>query len=127
MARATKARSAAGGVATYIAGRPTHARPVLRKVRSIIRAALPEAEETISYQIPAYRVDGRLAVYFAGWKERWSLYPVTKPVQEALGPALAKYPVSKGTVRFAYGDPVPVRLVQRIVRTLAKSAKRGPA
>lgn len=108
----------------YIAKQPSEVQPVLRRVRRIIRSALPGAEEAISYQIPVYRLNGRLVVYFAGWKRHWSLYPVTDPVRAVLGNELAAYEVSKGTVRFPLGEPVPTTLVERIVRELARAAER---
>ncbi len=111
------------GVGGYIATQAREAQPVLRRVRSIIRKALPKAEETISYQIPTYRLHGQYVVYFAGWKHHWSLYPVTEPVREALGPALSSYEFRKGTLRFPLAEPVPTRLVERIVRALAKAAE----
>ena len=115
-----------GTVADYIASQPVAVRPVLQRVRRIIRTTLREAEEKISYGIPSYRLHGRGAVYFAGWKRHWSLYPVTKPVRTALAPQLAAYELSKGTVRFPLADPVPVGLVKRIVRALAKAADDRP-
>ncbi len=117
------AKANVGVVDAYISKRAIEARPVLQHVRRIIRKALPEAEETISYQIPAYKLDGQYVVYFAGWKEHWSLYPVTEPVRARLGSALASYKLSKGTVRFPLADPVPVKLVERIVKELARAAE----
>ena len=111
-------------VAAYIAAKPTAAQPVLREVRRLIRAALPGAEETMGYQMPAYRLDGRIVVYFAGWTQHWSLYPVTPTVRDALGADLARYDVSKGTVRFPLDAPVPARVVTRLVKTLAKARTR---
>jgi uncharacterized protein YdhG (YjbR/CyaY superfamily) len=111
------------GVDGYIARQAREARPVLRRVRSIIRKVLPRAEETISYQIPTYRLHGQNVVYFAGWKRHWSLYPMTEPVRQALGPALSRYEFSRGTLRFPLAEPVPTRLVQRILRALAKAAE----
>ena len=110
-------------VDAYIARQPAHAQPVLQRVRRIIRRALPGAEETLSYQIPAYKLRGRCVVYFAGWKHHWSLYPVTDRVRAALGPELASYEVSKGTVRFPLSAPVRARLVQRVVGALARAAE----
>jgi uncharacterized protein YdhG (YjbR/CyaY superfamily) len=110
------------GVEAYIANQAAEARPTLRRVRSIIRKALPAAEETISYRIPTYRVDGRYVVYFAGWKKHWSLYPVTEPIRRELEAALSPYELSKGTVRFPLDEPVPIKLVERIVRALARAA-----
>lgn len=109
-------------VDAYIAKHPAEVQAVLQRVRRVIRKALPGAEEAISYQIPAYKRDGQYVVYFAGWKHHWSLYPVTELVRATLGLELASYEVSKGTVRFPLAEPVPARLVERIVRQLAKAA-----
>jgi uncharacterized protein YdhG (YjbR/CyaY superfamily) len=111
------------GVDAYIAGQPAEVQPVLKRVRGIIRKALPGAEETMSYRIPTYKRHGQYVVYFAGWKRHWSLYPVTKRVRASLGSALAPYEVRKGTARFPLAAPVPARLVERIVEALAKAAE----
>jgi uncharacterized protein YdhG (YjbR/CyaY superfamily) len=116
-------KTALSVVDAYIARQPAEVQPVLQRVRRIIRRALPGAEETISYQIPTYELHGQHVVYFAGWKRHWSLYPVTGVVRSALGSELAAYEVSKGTVRFPLAEPVPARLVERIVRTLAEAAE----
>jgi len=110
-------------VLAYIAKQPSGAQPVLQRVRRIIRKVLPDAEETISYQIPTYNLHGQYVVYFAGWKQHWSLYPVTEPVRSALGSELKSYELSKGTIRFPLADPVPAKLVERIVRELARAAE----
>ena len=110
-------------VDAYIAKQRTDLQAVLKRVRHIIRKTLPGAEETLSYQIPAYRLHGEYVVYFAGWSQHWSLYPVTERTQAAVGSGLAPYKVSKGTVRFPLAEPVPESLVVRIVRALAKAAK----
>ena len=59
----------------YIASRPESVRGILERVRSAIRKALPGADEVISYQIPAYKLQGRAVIYFAGWKQHYSVYP----------------------------------------------------
>ena len=110
-------------VDVYIAKQPKDAQLVLQRVRRIIRKVLPDAEETISYQIPTYKLGGQYVVYFAGWKEHWSLYPVTEVVRMKLSSELASYALSKGTVRFPLAEPVPAKLVERIVRELAKAAE----
>jgi uncharacterized protein YdhG (YjbR/CyaY superfamily) len=117
------AKAVTGLVDAYIAKQPAASQPVLRAVQRIIRKLLPDAEETLSYQIPTYRQNGRYVVYFAGWKQHWSLYPVGEAVRKAVGPALESYEVSKGTVRFPLADPVPKRLVERIVRELRSAAE----
>jgi uncharacterized protein YdhG (YjbR/CyaY superfamily) len=116
------AKSLANLIDAYIAKQPGEAQSALQRVRRIIRKALPEAEETISYQIPTYKLGGQYVVYFAGWKKHWSLYPVVESVRAKLGSELASYKLSKGTVRFPLADPVPSKLVERIVRELARAA-----
>jgi uncharacterized protein YdhG (YjbR/CyaY superfamily)/predicted RNase H-like HicB family nuclease len=105
----------------YLAKQPVSTREVLETVRKAIRKAVPLADEVISYQIPAFKVDGRAVVYFAGWKEHFSLYPVTAPVLAKFKTELARYEVSKGTVRFPLSEPVPVKLIERISRVLAET------
>jgi uncharacterized protein YdhG (YjbR/CyaY superfamily) len=109
-------------VDAYIARHPQEVRATLRRVRSIIRKALPAAEETISYQIPSYRLHGTYVVYFAGWKEHYSVYPVTDRVVAKVGSQLRPYKVSKGTVRFPFSQPVPARLIEGIAKCLAQEA-----
>jgi uncharacterized protein YdhG (YjbR/CyaY superfamily) len=104
----------------YIASQPETVQGVLRHVRSIIRKALPGAEEVISYQIPAYKLPGGPALYFAGWKRHYSLYPATDQVVAAFKDDLAPFEVSKGTIRFPLSQPVPVKLIQRIAKFRAK-------
>jgi uncharacterized protein YdhG (YjbR/CyaY superfamily) len=110
-------------VDAYVAKQPAGSRPTLQRVRRIIRQALPGAEETISYQIPTYRLHGRMVVYFAGWKQHWSLYPVTSAVRAALRTDLESYEISTGTIRFPLDEPIPTKLVERIVRELARAAE----
>jgi uncharacterized protein YdhG (YjbR/CyaY superfamily) len=120
-------------VADYLAALPRPTRVVLDRVRSTIRKALPGAEEAISYGIPVYKLHGRNVVYFAGWKEHYSVYPLNKRIEAAFATELARYEISgKGTVRFPLEQPVPVRLIQRIAKFRAKevaaaAAARRPA
>jgi uncharacterized protein YdhG (YjbR/CyaY superfamily) len=104
----------------YIASRPQAVQDALKRVRSIIRKALPDADEVISYQIPAYKMHGTAALYFAGWKQHYSLYPVGEPLRAAFKAELAPYVVSKGTIRFPLAEPVPVKLIERIAKFRAK-------
>ena len=104
----------------YIASQPPKTRVFLKRVRSTIRKAVPGVEETISYQMPAYKLHGRPLVYFAGWAGHYSLYPASGHAVAAFKADLAPYGVSKGTIRFEYGHPVPVRLIERIAKFRAK-------
>jgi uncharacterized protein YdhG (YjbR/CyaY superfamily) len=104
----------------YIASQPDDVRRVLNRVRSTIRKAVPGAEETISYKILAYKVRGNRMLFFAGWKQHYSLYPATARVIEAFKDDLAPYEVSKGTIRFPLSEPVPAKLIGRIAKFRAK-------
>jgi len=106
----------------YIAAQPEAVRPVLERVRGIIRKVLPEAEEGISYQIPTFKVDGQYVVYLSAAKQHFGLYPVTDGIREALGPEVEPHLAGKGTMRFAWSEPVPVKLIERVVKVLAKAA-----
>jgi uncharacterized protein YdhG (YjbR/CyaY superfamily) len=106
----------------YIATHPENVQAILERVRGILRRALPGAEEVISYQIPALRLHGARVIYFAGWKQHYSLYPAGARLVAAFKDELAPYEISKGTIRFPLSEPVPVRLIGRIAKFLAKEA-----
>jgi len=100
----------------YIASKPSDVRPVLKRLRSIIRKAVPAAEEVISYQIPVYKLNGVPVLYFAGWKQHYSLYPASDALVAAFKDELSRYDLSKGTIRFPLSEPVPVDLIERIAK-----------
>jgi uncharacterized protein YdhG (YjbR/CyaY superfamily) len=87
-----------------------------------IRRAMPGAQELISYQIPTYKLYGGPVLYFAGWKQHYSLYPATDQLVDALRTELAPYKVNKGTIRFPFSQPVPVKLIERIAKFRTKEA-----
>ena len=113
-------------VANYLAAQPPAARRVLRQVRAAIRKALPGAEEGISYQIPVYKLNGRMVLYFAGFKAHYSVYPATARVVSTLKRELAKRLHSKGTIRFSYDEPVPTALIARIAKLRAVEISASP-
>jgi uncharacterized protein YdhG (YjbR/CyaY superfamily) len=104
----------------YIAAQPAAVQDVLKRVRSIIRKAVPGAEEAISYKMPTYKLHGARMLYFAGWAQHYSLYAATDRVVAAFKEDLAPYEVNKGTIRFPLAEPVPVKLIERIVKFRAK-------
>lgn len=106
----------------YVAAQPEAVQGVLRRVRNLIRKALPRAQEVISYQIPAYKIDGERVLFFAGWKQHYSLYPAGARLVAAFKEELAPYEVSKGTIRFPLSAAVPARLIGRIAKFRAKEA-----
>src|SRR4051812_41878125 len=112
----------------YIAVQPAATQIVLERVRGAIVKAVPDAEECISYQIPAFKLHGRVLLYFAGWKEHYSVYPASEAMVAAFPDTVEQYRVSKGTLRFSLTESVPVKLIGRIAKFRAEElAARKPA
>lgn len=106
----------------YIAAAPPDRRGLLDELRVAIRAAAPEAEETISYGMPAFALKGTL-VYFATMKNHIGFYPTASGIA-AFQEELAAYESSKGAVRFPLDRPLPLELIQRIVRFRVEENRR---
>jgi uncharacterized protein YdhG (YjbR/CyaY superfamily) len=106
----------------YIDAQPDPAKAALHHVRSAIRKALPRAEEGISYKIPVYRLNGERILFFAGWKQHYSLYPAGDRLVDKFKDELAPYEISRGTIRFPLSQPVPVKLIANIAKFRAKEA-----
>jgi uncharacterized protein YdhG (YjbR/CyaY superfamily) len=104
-------------VEDYLAALPEAPRAALEKLRKTIRAAAPEATETISYQMPAFKLHGRFLVSYAAFKNHCSLFPASEAVIEALGEELRPYFSGKGTIRFTTDKPLPTALVKKIMKT----------
>jgi uncharacterized protein YdhG (YjbR/CyaY superfamily) len=100
----------------YLRPLPTDKRAALQKLRRAIRAAAPAAVECISYQIPGFRLDGRLLVSFGAASKHCAFYPGAAPIR-LHRQALKNYETSKGTVRFDAARPLPAALVRKLVRT----------
>ena len=113
----------------YIAGFPPGVRAVLEAIRSTIRNAAPGAEETISYQIPAFKLNGVL-VYFAAFKKHIGFYPPVRG-DAALEKAVSAYAGDKGNLKFPLDRSIPYGLIKRIVKlrvkqNLAKASPKQP-
>jgi len=104
----------------YIASQPEAVRGILRRVRSTIRKAVPGAEEVIAYKMPTYKLHNRPVLYFAGWKQHYSLYPATERVVAAFKDQLAPYEVKNGTIRFPLFEPIPIKLIGQIAKFRAE-------
>jgi uncharacterized protein YdhG (YjbR/CyaY superfamily) len=104
----------------YIAGFPGHTQTMLQQIRAIIKKAVPRAEETISYGIPSFNLDGRYLIYFAGYKKHIGVYPV--PVGNAeFEKEFSAYKTSgKGAIQFPLDRPLPLDLISKIVKFRAK-------
>jgi uncharacterized protein YdhG (YjbR/CyaY superfamily) len=112
---AAKGNDAPKNVDEYLAGIPEPARSTLNKIRAAIRSAVPpEATETISYRIPAFKDKGVL-VWFAAFSNHCSLFP-TASVVEAFKNELKGFSTSKGTIHFPTDKPLPTAFVKRMVK-----------
>ena len=100
----------------YLAPLSPEKRAALENLRKAIKAAAPKAEECISYQIPAFRLNGKLLVAFGAAAKHCAFYPGAHPV-EAYKDELKAYDTSKGTIRFPADGPLPATLVRRLVKT----------
>jgi len=98
----------------YIAAQPAHAKALLQEMRSTIRKAAPEAEEVISYNMPAFKLHG-LLVWYAAFKEHIGFYPRPSAIA-AFRKALSAYKGAKGSVQFPIDQPLPLQLISQIVK-----------
>jgi len=102
----------------YIAGFPNDAQDVLQKIRMTIRKAAPESEETISYKMPAFTLNGNL-VYFAGFEKHIGFYPIPTGIDK-FKKELSVYKQGKGSVQFPLDKPIPYNLISKIVKFRVK-------
>ena len=103
----------------YIAGFPNDVQKILEKIRMTIKKAAPDAEETISYQIPTFTLKGHYLAYFAAYKKHIGVYPA--PVGNAeFKQDLSAYAAGKGTAKFLFDKPIPFDLISKIVQFRAK-------
>jgi len=110
----------------YLARLSDEKRSALEKLRRAIKSAAPKAEECISYQIPAFRLDGRMLVAFGAAAKHCAFYAGAHPVKVHRS-ELTAYDASKGTIRFQADSPLPAALVRKLVKTrIAEYAARQP-
>jgi uncharacterized protein YdhG (YjbR/CyaY superfamily) len=108
-----------GTVDEYIATFPAEVQELLQKIRQTIRSAAPQAIETISYQMPAYMLNGGL-LSFAAWKTHIAIYPAPQG-DEQFNAELSLYKTEKSTVRFPLDKPIPYDLIRKIVEIRVKN------
>lgn len=102
----------------YLSALPPDTKAILKKVRKTIKQAAPDAEELISYNIPAFKLNGGL-IWYAAWKEHISLYPRTSRMEASIK-ELAEYEGSKGTTKLPIDKPIPFDLITKIVKFRVK-------
>ena len=109
----------------YLAALSPEKRAALRKLRKVIRAAAPKAEECISYQLAAFRLDGRMLGAFGARGNHCAFYPMSASTVAAHRDELAGYQTSTGTIRFPPAKPLPASLVRKLVKArIAENARR---
>ena len=105
----------------YFATLPEKQRAVLGKLQTVIRAAVPEAEDSFGYGMPAFKLDGEGLIWFSAWKKHYSLYPLTERMIQVLPPGASGYQISgKGTIRFPATSELPYDLIAELVKARAE-------
>jgi uncharacterized protein YdhG (YjbR/CyaY superfamily) len=99
----------------YLSSLSREKRAALERLRKDVQAAVPRAQECISYGIPAFRLDGKVLVWFGAGTNHCAFYPGAHPIQVLAG-ELENYETSKGTIRFVPEKPLPASLVRRLVK-----------
>ena len=106
----------------YIAAHPREVQDSLQRIRTTIRKAAPDADETIKYQMPTFTLNGNL-IHFAAYKKHIGVYPVPRG-DEQFKDELARYDGQKSTARFPLDKPIPFGLISRIVKFRAKQNRK---
>ncbi|MEX2278060.1 MAG: DUF1801 domain-containing protein [Cucumibacter sp.] len=106
----------AASIDAYLKTVPEPMRAALQKLREQIRAAAPEAVETIAYQMPAFKLNGKPLAYFAAFRDHCSYFPVGGKALDAMPEAAKAFRTAKGTLQFTPGKPLPAALVKRLVK-----------
>ena len=108
----------------YIAMQPEAVRSTLHSVRAAIRSVVPDADESIAYKMPTYKLEKDLVIHFAGWKHHYSLHPTSDNLVAEFKEDLAHYEVDNGTIRFPFSQPVPTELITHITSFRAKEINK---
>ena len=125
-AKATAKANAGAAVRDYIAALPPAARRRVQQMRAAIRAVAPGAVEHFSYGIPAFKLDGQPLVWYAGFREHTSLFPITEALLRAHEIHIPARDRSKGTLRFPLSKPLDVSLVKYLVKARAADTRKKP-
>jgi uncharacterized protein YdhG (YjbR/CyaY superfamily) len=116
-------RSQCRTVDEYVARFPKDVKDILEELRHVVNESAPQAEETMSYGMPTFDLNGAHLVFFAAWKNHVGLYPVNSSVVEAFKNELAPFKLAKGTVQFPFDKPIPFDLVKKIVEFRVKESE----
>lgn len=102
-------------VSKYIASFPKETQTILNEIRATIKNMYPDAVEGISYKIPAYKINDKYLIYFAGWKNHISLYPIPKGTNE-YQEQIKKYIAGKGTLKFSLNEKLPINIIKDTIK-----------
>ena len=105
----------AASIDEYIVGFPSDTQKVMQQIRAVIKNVVPDAEETISYAIPTFTLNGKYLVYFAGFKKHIGFYPAPVGIEE-FKDQLSGFKTGKGSVQFPLDSPMPLDLIRSIVK-----------
>ena len=118
---------ASAEVDAYIAAQPKDAKAALRRLRTVLHMVIPKADESISYKIPAYHLDGQMILYFAAFRDHYAIYPATAGLK-ALGKEVTDRIHGKASIHFSYDEDLPTALITRIAKTrVAEAAAHAKA
>jgi uncharacterized protein YdhG (YjbR/CyaY superfamily) len=99
----------------YLKSCPKLAQSKLQQIRKLVKQIVPEAEEGISYNIPIFKHNKKMLLYFAGFTEHVSIYPIP-PASDTATKQMEKYKAGKGTLRFTLDKPLPVAMINRVIK-----------
>jgi uncharacterized protein YdhG (YjbR/CyaY superfamily) len=109
----------------YLSTLAADQRELLQRIRGRIARLLPDANETISYGMPAFALDGRAVVWFAGWKKHCAIYPLTDTFLKAHATELERYGRTRGSLHFTPQEPLPDALLEQLVRDRLADLEAG--
>jgi len=110
-------------VSEYIKSFPKPTQEKLQAIRKVIREVAPDAEESISYRIAAYKLHGKALIYFAGHSKHVAVYPIP-PLSPSVEKQIHPYLVSKGTLRFPLDAPLPLALIRKVAQAHVKRVEK---
>jgi len=113
------------GVDTYLATRPAEQRDLLESVRRRVKELVPDAEETISYDMPAFKLGGRFLLSYAGWKSHCSLYPLTDSFLSSHADEIEPFDRTKGSLHFTPQKPLPDRVLDDLILARVADVRRS--
>jgi uncharacterized protein YdhG (YjbR/CyaY superfamily) len=109
----------------YLATLPPDRRAVMEDLRRTIRAAAPDADELISYNMPAFKSNGRFLVSYDAYKSHYSVFPASQVVVDTLGDEIRPYVAGQGTLRFPASRPIPLDTIAKVVRIRLEETAAG--